>query len=798
ISLQVEGNHYSDLCTTGLDRITCEPPFRGVTRFWGNNFTNYEALVSNDSDVLAAINAERFPDGQEVTLEAIFGNSLTFDEDGNVSGARAMMQTYEVHGEYRHRSTAATDVRDWQAEFQELMGAEAETYDVFNIKYLTARSISDALNESLTGELFLFVITCELMGRLWGVHPPPPLAFVLCGVEDVIMITFVMVALGRCCSGSVKRRSWLGLGGVMTVVAAGLAAYGFNSGLGVPFTILAKVLPFILIGIGVDDMFVILAAYDHTDPDLPVEERVALGLKRCGVSVTYTSLTNFFAFMLGSTSSLPVVEYFCLYAGTAILFDFFLQMTAFVALLTLDAHRQKAGRIDWFCCFKGQGFPAEVNNTSYDWVERGLAPPFEGSNGEHGGRREIPALKAEVHQLSSVGRFMKTRYTPFILSATGKALVLVGASALLATGIYGVNQATQGFDVLDLAPDDHFARDYTELARVYELEVDTQYLELGIVTLGVDYPDVSVQARQHQTAQMQATDALMENQSHATGPIKSWMTSFALWAANSTRYSANVSTSGGYPVYDDRDTFYAALAKFTADEDNHRFLSDIEYNDEREIAISRSKLYLIDLVDTASNIDALQDTREVVGQSTLDPQPFGYSEIFVFTEQFLVMYQELILNFALALAAVGVLSVFILGKLAIVALVCLTVVIIDVELLGFVHHWGLEVNSITVIELIMAVGLVVDYMVHVVHYFLHQDPNTPKNERIADALGEIGPSVMVGAATTFLGIMPLAFANNVIFRVFFKMFLVIISFGFFHGVVFVPVVLSLMPDYLVS
>ena len=32
--------------------------------------------------------------------------------------------------------------------------------------------------------------------------------------------------------------------------------------------------------------FVIVAAFDHTDPDLPVEERVALGLKRCGVSIT--------------------------------------------------------------------------------------------------------------------------------------------------------------------------------------------------------------------------------------------------------------------------------------------------------------------------------------------------------------------------------------------------------------------------------------------------------------------------------------------------------------------------------
>ncbi|CAM9415019.1 unnamed protein product [Ectocarpus sp. 8 AP-2014] len=77
----------------------------------------------------------------------------------------------------------------------------------------------------------------------------------------------------------------------------------------------------------------------------------------------------------------------------------------------------------------------------------------------------------------------------------------------------------------------------------------------------------------------------------------------------------------------------------------------------------------------------------------------------------------------------------------------------------------------------MAVGLVVDYMVHIVHYFLHQDPSIPKDARIAEALGEIGPSVMVGAATTFLGIMPLAFANNFVFRVFFKMFLVIISFG---------------------
>ncbi len=58
-----------------------------------------------------------------------------------------------------------------------------------------------------------------------------------------------------------------------------------------------------------------------------------------------------------------------------------------------------------------------------------------------------------------------------------------------------------------------------------------------------------------------------------------------------------------------------------------------------------------------------------------------------------------------------------------------------------------------------------------------QDPAVSKNLRIGRALGEIGPSVVVGAITTFLGIMVMAFASNAIFRVFFKMFIIIITFG---------------------
>ena len=52
-------------------------------------------MVETDADILAAIDVKVFPDGQAVSLEAIFGNSASFDEDGALSGAEAFMQVEE-------------------------------------------------------------------------------------------------------------------------------------------------------------------------------------------------------------------------------------------------------------------------------------------------------------------------------------------------------------------------------------------------------------------------------------------------------------------------------------------------------------------------------------------------------------------------------------------------------------------------------------------------------------------------------------------------------------------------------
>jgi hypothetical protein len=57
---------------------------------------------------------------------------------------------------------------------------------------------------------------------------------------------------------------------------------------------------------------------------------------------------------------------------------------------------------------------------------------------------------------------------------------------------------------------------------------------------------------------------------------------------------------------------------------------------------------------------------------------------------------------------------------------------------------------------------------------------------------ELGIAVFKGVLSTFIAILPLAFASSEIFRVFFKLFLSILIVGGSHGLVLMPVVLSLV------
>ena len=124
-------------------------------------------------------------------------------------------------------------------------------------------------------------------------------------------------------------------------------------------------------------------------------------------------------------------------------------------------------------------------------------------------------------------------------------------------------------------------------------------------------------------------------------------------------------------------------------------------------------------------------------------------------------------------------------------IVALSVVCVDVCLFGMMHFGNIRFNSIAVTNLIMAVGLSVDYTLHLVHQFQHADGVT-KVERVQKALTSMGPAVLVGGFSTFLGVMPMVGATSIIFRTFMKMMFGTVVFGLGTGLLLVPTVLTLI------
>ena len=73
-----------------------------------------------------------------------------------------------------------------------------------------------------------------------------------------------------------------------------------------------------------------------------------------------TSSSEIFCFAIGTLSTMPAVNTFAIYATIAIFLDFLLQITAFVALFTLDLKRYEDNRFEIYFCERATTPPKEM------------------------------------------------------------------------------------------------------------------------------------------------------------------------------------------------------------------------------------------------------------------------------------------------------------------------------------------------------------------------------------------------------------------------------------------------------
>ena len=76
----------------------------------------------------------------------------------------------------------------------------------------------------------------------------------------ILVYIFIWIMLGKC--NTVEHRTWLSFFGISSVGLGMITSYGICQFMELYYTSMHKILPALLFGIGIDDMFVIVQAFD--------------------------------------------------------------------------------------------------------------------------------------------------------------------------------------------------------------------------------------------------------------------------------------------------------------------------------------------------------------------------------------------------------------------------------------------------------------------------------------------------------------------------------------------------------
>ena len=217
--------------------------------------------------------------------------------------------------------------KEWEKEFLVLMANEAERLEKINITLMfnAGRSVDDSILASSLEDVKLV------------------------SVSVLLMVLFCALALSKF-SDPVRGHFLLGLGGIMTIIIGITTAFGFVMFIGYEFISFAGVIPFLVLGVGIDNIFIITNCIDRQDDRMTIAEKIAKAMGSVGASITMITITDLVAFLVSTVADFPAITYFCIYIAFSIVFSYILVCTLFTALLAIDMKRIENKRKDFFPC----------------------------------------------------------------------------------------------------------------------------------------------------------------------------------------------------------------------------------------------------------------------------------------------------------------------------------------------------------------------------------------------------------------------------------------------------------------
>eukprot|EP00494_Astrolonche_serrata_P025518 UN25779 len=120
------------------------------------------------------------------------------------------------------------------------------------------------------------------------------------------------------------------------------------------------------------------------------------------------------------------------------------------------------------------------------------------------------------------------------------------------------------------------------------------------------------------------------------------------------------------------------------------------------------------------------------------------------------------------------------------------------DVYGYAHWADLTMNGMLALNLVVGVGIAVEFHAHVARFFMMADgENRSAYERILQALENTFIPITLAAISTLLGVLPVAFTTFPYFRqYFFFLYVFIVTFSWLHGLFLLPIFLYLFHQLL--
>ena len=183
------------------------------------------------------------------------------------------------------------------------------------------------------------------------------------------------------------------------------------------------------------------------------------------------------------------------------------------------------------------------------------------------------------------------------------------------------------------------------------------------------------------------------------------------------------------------------------------------------------------LKSQADYINSFHEAHRIAEEisESIDIEVFPYSLHYVFFDQYahIIAITEQILG--LGLAAVLIVTALLLGSWRTGSIVTGVVALTVVNVMGVMGIWDISLNAISLVNLVISLGIAVEFCAHVARAFMSAGSGLPidhpagqkeRDERMWTALVDVGPSVLSGITfTKLIGMSVLALTHSKILEV---------------------------------